>query len=180
MYLNCLVLSLINSIHFLLLSGKDTTAKVYHRKQWTIGNMLLITVVVVMDFSEAAFTTFCELRKSCFWCTLQWRHNERDSISNRQSHNCLFNCLLRRRPQKTSKLRVTGLCAGKSPVTGEFPAQRVSNQSQSFHGFECAIFYRLHTVFLFGVILYTIYNLYVHTSIAFYISCTHSYAKLCD
>ena len=29
--------------------------------------------------------------------------------------------------QKTSKLRVTGLCAGNSPVTGEFPAQRASN-----------------------------------------------------
>ena len=27
----------------------------------------------------------------------------------------------------TSKLRVTGLCAGNSPVTGEFPAQRDSN-----------------------------------------------------
>ena len=28
---------------------------------------------------------------------------------------------------KTSKLRVTGLCEGNSPVTGEFPAQRASN-----------------------------------------------------
>ena len=28
---------------------------------------------------------------------------------------------------KISKLRVTGLCAGKSPVTGEFPAQMASN-----------------------------------------------------
>ena len=28
------------------------------------------------------------------------------------------------RSKKTSKLRVTGLCAGNSPVTGEFPAQR--------------------------------------------------------
>ena len=28
---------------------------------------------------------------------------------------------------KKSKLRVTGLCAGNSPVTGEFPAQRASN-----------------------------------------------------
>ena len=27
----------------------------------------------------------------------------------------------------TSKLHVTGLCEGNSPVTGEFPAQRVSN-----------------------------------------------------
>ena len=29
--------------------------------------------------------------------------------------------------KKTSKLRVTGLCAGNSPVTGEFPAQMASN-----------------------------------------------------
>ena len=29
--------------------------------------------------------------------------------------------------KKTSKLRVTGLCAGNSSVTGEFPAQRASN-----------------------------------------------------
>ena len=28
---------------------------------------------------------------------------------------------------RTSKLRVTGLCAGNSPVTGEFPAQMASN-----------------------------------------------------
>ena len=29
-------------------------------------------------------------------------------------------------PQE-SKLRVTGLCAGNAPMTGEFPAQRPSN-----------------------------------------------------
>ena len=29
--------------------------------------------------------------------------------------------------EKTSKLRVNGLCAGNSPVTGEFPAQMASN-----------------------------------------------------
>ena len=29
--------------------------------------------------------------------------------------------------KKTSKLRVTGLCAGNSPGTGEFPAQMASN-----------------------------------------------------
>ena len=29
--------------------------------------------------------------------------------------------------KKTSKLRVTGLCAGISPGTGEFPAQMTSN-----------------------------------------------------
>ena len=34
--------------------------------------------------------------------------------------HCLFRC----RSKKTSKLRVTGLCAGNSPVTGEFPDHR--------------------------------------------------------
>ena len=33
----------------------------------------------------------------------------------------------RRRSKKTTKLRVTGLCAWNSPVTGEFPAQMASN-----------------------------------------------------
>ena len=40
---------------------------------------------------------------------------------------CLLNRLFRRRSKKTSKLRVTGLCEGNSPVTGEFPTQRASN-----------------------------------------------------
>ena len=59
--------------------------------------------------------------------SLQWRHNGRDSVSNHQPHDCLLNCLFRRRWKKTSKLRVTGLCVGNSPVTGEFPSQMVSN-----------------------------------------------------
>ena len=58
---------------------------------------------------------------------LRWRHNERDGVLNHQPHDCLLNRLLRCRSKETSKLRVTGLCAGKSPVTGEFPAQRASN-----------------------------------------------------
>ena len=58
---------------------------------------------------------------------LQWRHNERNGDSNHQPHDCLFNGLFRHRSKKTSKLRVTGLCEGNSPVTGEFPAQGASN-----------------------------------------------------
>ena len=59
---------------------------------------------------------------------LQWRHNEYDGVSNHQSHDCLLNGLFRRRSKRTPKLRVTGLCAGNSPVTGEFPAQKASNE----------------------------------------------------
>ena len=59
--------------------------------------------------------------------TLQWCHNERGCFTNHQSHDCLLNRLCRCRSKKISKLRVTGLCVGNSPVTGEFPAQRASN-----------------------------------------------------
>ena len=59
--------------------------------------------------------------------TLQWRHNERDGVSNCQRLDCLFSDLFTLRSKKTPKHRVTGLCEGNSPVTGEFPAQMASN-----------------------------------------------------
>ena len=58
---------------------------------------------------------------------MQWRHNGLHGAWNHQPHDCLLNGLFRCRSTKTSKLRVTGLCEGNSPVTGEFPAQRASN-----------------------------------------------------
>ena len=58
--------------------------------------------------------------------TLHRRHNDYDGLSNHQPHGCLLNRLFRRRSKKTSKLRVTGLCTGNSPGTGEFPAQMAS------------------------------------------------------
>ena len=60
-------------------------------------------------------------------CTLLWHHNERNGVSNHQPHDCLLKCLFRRRSKGTSKLHITGLCVGNSPVTGELPAQRASN-----------------------------------------------------
>ena len=47
--------------------------------------------------------------------SLRWRHNDHAGVSNHQPHACLLNRLFRRRSKKTSKLRVTGLCAGNSP-----------------------------------------------------------------
>ena len=74
---------------------------------------------------------------------LQWRHNEHDRISNHQPHDCLLN-----RWKKTSKLRVTGLCAGNSPLTGEFPAQRASNVEN------VSIWWRQHDVYLYDCALF--------------------------
>ena len=59
--------------------------------------------------------------------SLLWRHNEPEGVSNHQHHDCLLNRRFGHRSKKTSKLRVTGLCAGNSPETGEFPAQMASN-----------------------------------------------------
>ena len=59
-------------------------------------------------------------------CTLRWRHNGSDSVSNHQTYDCLLNRLFKCRSKKTSKLRVTGLCVGNSAGTGEFPAQMAS------------------------------------------------------
>ena len=41
--------------------------------------------------------------------TLQWRHNERDGVSNHQRIDCLLNSLFERRWKNTSKFCVVGL-----------------------------------------------------------------------
>ena len=70
---------------------------------------------------EKAFeNVFCKMaailsRPQCAECTLHWRHNRRDCVSNHQPYDCLLNRLFRHRSKKTSKLCVTGLCAGNSP-----------------------------------------------------------------
>ena len=44
---------------------------------------------------------------------LQWRHNERDGVSNHRRIDCSG---VRRKSKKTLKLRTTGLCKGNPPV----------------------------------------------------------------
>ena len=86
-------------------------------------------------------------------CQCKWRHNGRDRVLNHQLHHCLLNRLFRCRSKKTSKLRVTGLCAGNSPVTGEFPAHMASNAEN------VSIWWRHHT---------HIYGLYSITRVSFW------------
>ena len=57
--------------------------------------------------------------------TLQWRHNGRDSVSNHESHDFLLNRYSdadQRKHQSSTSLAFVG----KSPGTGEFPAQMAS------------------------------------------------------
>ena len=87
---------------------------------------------------------------------LQWRHNEREGVSNHQSHYCLLNRLFRRRSKKTSKLRVTGLCEGNSPVTDEVPAQRASNAEN------VSIWWRHHRKKFFQLLSGSVSQSYMH------------------
>ena len=52
---------------------------------------------------------------------LQEHYNNLDGASNHRRLDCLLNRFFRCGSKKTSKLRVTGLCEGNSPVTGELP-----------------------------------------------------------
>ena len=63
-------------------------------------------------------------------------------VSNHQPHDCLLNRLFTRRSKKTSKLCVTGLCEGNSPMTGEFPTQWASNAEN------VSIWWRLHVYWI--------------------------------
>ena len=80
--------------------------------------------------------------------SLQWRHNERDGVSNHQPHNYLLNRLFTRRSKQTSRLCVTGRCVGNSPVTGDFPTQMASNAKNVsiwWHHHEfCALLHFIH------------------------------------
>ena len=83
--------------------------------------------------------------------SLLWRHNGHDCVPNHQPHHCLLSCLFGRRSKKTSKLRITGLCVGNSPGTGEFPAQMASNAEK------VSIWWRHH------VYIYMSYSSSIHT-----------------
>ena len=48
----------------------------------------------------------------------------KDGVSIHQPRGCLLNRLFKRRSKKTSKLRVTGLCAGNSPEPVNSPHKR--------------------------------------------------------
>ena len=74
---------------------------------------------------QAMIKTYCcTSMKYMVW----WRDgDERYGVSYHRPHDCFVNHLFRRGSKKTTKLRVTGLCAGNSPVAGEFPAQMTSN-----------------------------------------------------
>ena len=70
-------------------------------------------------------------RQFSFSGALQWRHNERDGVTNHRCLDCLLNRLFKCRSKKTSTFRVTGFCEWNPPVTGGFPSQRASRDAEN-------------------------------------------------
>ena len=92
--------------------------------------VLCLTIALKLDMPHTEHyisMVLCKTVVSLVNNSLQWRHNKPGDVSIHQPHDCLLKLLYWRISKKTSKLRVTGLCAGNSPVSVEFPAQRASN-----------------------------------------------------
>ena len=98
----------------------------FHSRPWydQSRDVCYSQVIVILTQISSAFVIIVSQSDTKF--TLRWRHNGHDSVSNHRRLECLSSPLFTRRSKKTSKLRVTGLCAGNSPGTGEFPSQRAS------------------------------------------------------
>ena len=116
--------------HWLRLWVVAEQATSHYLKQWWHSLLTHICVnrfqwVIKSSLASSILQPF--LSQYLSQTSLRWRHNGCDGVSNHQPHDCLLNRLFGRRSKKTSKLRVTGLCVGNSPGTGEFPAQMASN-----------------------------------------------------
>ena len=87
--------------------------------------MLNIFFFPVTLYNKIAFRF--SIKSNDAYLSLQWRQNERDSVSNHRRLDCLLIRSFRRRSKKISKLRVTGLCEGNPQLIDAFPSQRASN-----------------------------------------------------
>ena len=88
----------------------------------TLCTLSVVSIICHTSFFEVTYPNL-----SINQYSLRWRHNGLDSVPNHQPHDCLLNRSFGHISKKSSKLRVTGLYVGNSPVTGEFPAQMASN-----------------------------------------------------
>ena len=108
---------------------KDETKYHYNNVMWALYRLKSPATIFFVQKPvpfEKKVPYYCPLVRDIHR-SLQWRHNERGGVTNHQPHDCLLNRLFRHRWKKASKPRVTGLCVGNSPMTGEFHAQMASN-----------------------------------------------------
>ena len=78
-------------------------------------HVILTSMIECQYVAKSIVMRCCKEENEPTW-PLEWRHNGTDGLSKHLCLDCLLSRLFRRRSQKTSKLRVTGLCKGNLPV----------------------------------------------------------------
>ena len=133
----------------------NTTSNAYLLSQTPSPNpMSTITCVIpnqISSASRARIVIYICIKGWNALFPLQWRHNGCDGVSSHQPHDCLLNCLFKRRSKKTLKLHVTGVCMGNSRGTGDFPAQRTSNVENASIWWRHHAYISLHQNLLYPV-----------------------------
>ena len=133
-------------------SGRIYSRLAIKGKHWSIRGIDKLIFIILPRLTDFLFV-------SCYSSTtvkdgvlvwshcisLQWRHDEHDGVSSHQRLDYLPNRLFRRWSKKTSGLRVTGLCAGNSPVIAQLPAQRASNAENGSTWWRHHVHYALYT-----------------------------------
>ena len=118
-----------------LLKGKKSVFKTFESLQFD-RRLSSIVAETLVKFHRQQIQDFVRpYNKMIYWISkqapisnsLQLHHNEHHGSLNNQRLDCLLSRCFRRRSKKTSKLRVTGLCAGNSQVTSEFLPQKATN-----------------------------------------------------
>ena len=90
---------------------------------WTSPRIRIIIRIICINIGDVIFFhLWIDWKLFLCYRASQWRHGDRDVVSNHRRIDCLLNRLFRRWSMKSSKLHVTGLWEGNSSVTGELPA----------------------------------------------------------
>ena len=113
-FMFCLILSWTNS----WVNNRDAGDLRHHHAHYdvTVMTSYLRVKMVVIDALASA------MRPATYD-----NHSLKSYCKLKKMASIVRTAFFRRRSKKTWKLRVTGLCAGNSPGTGEFPAQMASN-----------------------------------------------------
>ena len=92
----------------------NTCSRCSHRQKTFVRKVKDIFIKIVTDVLAGSDAVTYSI-------ALERRYNERDGVSIHRRLDCLLKRLFKRRSKKTSKLRVTGLCEGNSPVSVNSP-----------------------------------------------------------
>ena len=120
----------------------------YDFMNWFVRNDAIKLWNQSVKINQPVLLNVCVMHWYIIYWSLQWRHNERDGVSNHQPRHCFT------QPFIQAKIKENFKVSRHWPLFGEFPAQMVSNAEN------VSIWWRHHdsrlnkTIFITGLILY--------------------------